>query len=64
MNQRDYMRMLYQQHNGNNAEIIDNYALAEEEGIVTRASNAYDLTPIQYARRLLKDGIRKRWIFI
>ena len=63
MSQRDYMRMLYRRYNGNEERIIEAYASAEMNGEVLRMNNTYNLSPIQYARRLYKDGISKEWIF-
>jgi hypothetical protein len=62
MTQRDYMRKLYQKHNGTEAKIIHDYAQAERAGAVTRGSNNYGLSPEEYASRLLHDGINKSWI--
>lgn len=63
MSQRDYMRMLYRRYKGDKERVIEAYATAEMNGDVSRRNNRYDLSPIQYARRLYQDGIRKEWIF-
>jgi hypothetical protein len=62
MTQRDYMRLLYRQHEGSEALIINAYADAEEKGVVHRKQNNGNLTPLQYAKALYQDGIRKGWI--
>lgn len=62
MNQRDYMRTLFQMHGNNENLLVSGYAAAERRGIVHRKSNQFKLTPEQYARALYRDGIRKSWI--
>jgi hypothetical protein len=54
--------MLYGQHAGDEEKIISAYASAEMRGEVVRQNNAHGLSPIQYARALYKDGLRKGWI--
>jgi hypothetical protein len=62
MNQRDFMRQLYQEFGDHEDILVREYAAGEERGIVTRQSNTHDLTPEQYARALYRDGIHKGWI--
>jgi hypothetical protein len=59
--QRDKMRQLFVRHRGNETRIIEEYARAEMRGEVSRARNAYNLSPEQYARALMSDGLRKGW---
>jgi hypothetical protein len=56
------MRELYRKHRGNEEAIVDAYAEAEMRGEVERASNAYALSPYDYAWRLLEDARKKGWI--
>jgi hypothetical protein len=60
--QRDLMRDLFRHHRGNEDAIVAAYAAAEARGEVARASNAYDLSPEECARRLLEDARKKGWI--
>ena len=62
MTQRDKMRELWQANAGNHEATIRAYAQAERDGIVKRAKNASDLSPEDYAARLLADGIKKGWL--
>jgi hypothetical protein len=62
MTQRDFMKMLYQRHNGNRERVIQEYAAAEEAGLVIRQHNAHGLSPTQYARALFRDGLRRGWL--
>ena len=63
MTQRECMRMLYKRFTGNANMIIEAYAAAEINRQVERRSNTHDLSPIQYAKALYLDGIRREWIF-
>jgi hypothetical protein len=60
--QRDLMRDLFRRHRGDEETMVREYAAAELRGEVDRASNDYDLTPEDYARRLLEDARKKGWI--
>jgi len=42
--------------------IVKEYAEAEKNGIVSRKSNARNITPEDYAERLFLDGIAKGWL--
>lgn len=56
------MRELFRRFRGNESAIVAAYADAERCGEVARGSNAYDLSPDEYAWRLLKDARKKGWI--
>jgi hypothetical protein len=56
------MRELFRRHRGDEEAMIRAYADAESRGEVERASNARDLLPEEYARRLLEDARKKGWI--
>lgn len=60
--QREMMRELFRRFRGDEEAIIAAYAAAERNGEVSRGSNAYDLTPDEYAYRLLEDARKKGWI--
>jgi hypothetical protein len=62
MSQRDKMRELYREHGGDEAQIIRAYAVAEERGEVTRESDSFGLSALDYAARLFADGNKKGWI--
>ena len=62
MTQRDYMRKLYLQHNGEKAKIVSDYAQAERDGKVARNSNDRRFSPEEYASRLFYDGVHDGWI--
>ncbi|PAW68289.1 MAG: hypothetical protein B9S34_03015 [Opitutia bacterium Tous-C1TDCM] len=57
------MRLLFVHHKGNEAAIISEYVIAEREGKVLRNSDTNAMSPEDYAKRLLQDGIRKRWLW-
>ena len=43
------------------------YATCEESGVVKRKSNPYNLTALQYANRLIGDGLRpelNQWLIM
>jgi len=61
--QRDIMRRLWRRHEGDTEAIVRAWARAEASGEAHRASNVYDLSPKDYGRRLLNDGIKKGWIY-
>lgn len=60
--QRDVMRAVYAKCGGDDERAVRQYAEAERRGEVHRGSNAYSLSPEQYARALLADGKRKGWL--
>ncbi len=65
--QREYMRVLYQKHKGNEAQVCAAYAQAERDGIVHRKKTKHYKTSEIYAAALWydahrKDGKRKPWL--
>lgn len=62
LSQRDVMRSVYAKCGGDDERAVREYAEAERRGEVQRSSNAYSLSPEQYARALLADGKRKGWL--
>jgi len=60
--QRDVMRDLFILHRGNRELTILAYAAAERNGESPRESNTYSLTAEQYAKALLRDGMRRGWL--
>jgi len=60
--QRDKMRSLYDALGGDEERVVAAYAASEKAGEVQRKSNDYGLNADAYARRLLADGIAKKWI--
>jgi hypothetical protein len=60
--QRDVMRDLFILHRGNRELTISAYAAAERNGESPRESNTHSLTPEQYAKALLRDGLRRGWL--
>jgi hypothetical protein len=63
MSQRDIMRQIYRRNRGRSDDaIIKEYARAEVRGDVQRVNNTYNLSPEDYARRLLADGRIKGWL--
>lgn len=60
--QRSAMRRWYNWFPHDHERVIREYAADERCGAVRRGSNAYGLTPEEYAGRLLEDGLRKGWI--
>lgn len=61
--QREFMRGLYRHYKCSESRIIAAYSKGEKLGTVIRKRNIQSLTPEQYARALMLDGIRKGWIF-
>ena len=62
MNQRDKMRELFQRYGDNESILIQKYAEAEQRGEVKRKSDQNNVSPEEYAVRLLADARRKGWI--
>jgi hypothetical protein len=60
--QRDMMRDLYRQSDGDEERTVAAYAAAERHGLVERRSNSHDIDADSYARRLLADGLAKGWL--
>ena len=60
--QRAVMRRIHGIYCPDHERVVRQYATAEEGGGVGRASNTYDLTSEEYARRLLADGLKKGWL--
>ena len=60
--QREVLRDLFILHRGNRELTISDYAAAERNGESPRESNTYSLTPVQYAKVLLRDGLRRGWL--
>jgi hypothetical protein len=61
MTQRGLMRQLVSERGSDQESVCAAYANAEKCGDVVRRSNRYGLTPLDYARRLYRDGVRKGW---
>ena len=61
--QRDFMRLLYGRHRGHERGIVLDYAKGERDGWVDRWSEQDRLSPEEYARRLLRDGLAQGWMF-
>lgn len=62
MSQREKMRELFLKNSRNEDRTVAAYAAAERVSQVHRESTEYALTPEDYARRLLADGLRKGWL--
>lgn len=60
--QRDYMRKLFQQFDGDKNRVCAAYAQAELDGVVSRNRNSHDRSPEDYAVALWEDGIKKGWL--
>jgi hypothetical protein len=61
MQQREMMRRLVAAHGRNEAKVCAAYASAEKAGLVTRRRNTHNLTAIDYAHALWRDGVRRNW---
>lgn len=64
MKQREMMRLLWASGGGSpdTESVVREYAARELAGEVERGSNRSDLSPADYARRLLADGLAKGWL--
>lgn len=62
--QRDYMRRLFVEMDGNMSKACAAYARAERDGIVARSRNTHDMTPEDYAKALWNDGVKKGWLTV
>ena len=60
--QRDLMRSLWVQYAGDTDRAVHEYAAAEDAGRVPRRSNSSGMSSLDYARRLLADGLKKGWL--
>lgn len=60
--QRDTMKKLWNEFSGDQDLVIQEYARLELVGRVSRKSNASAMPAVEYARRLLKDGLAKGWL--
>ncbi len=60
--QRAIMREIYAQYRNNEPRIISEYAAAERAGRVHRKGQKSGHSPEDYAKALLADGLRKRWL--
>ena len=60
--QRDKMRGLYREYEGDKEETCAAYVRAEKDGEVKRKSNKNRMRPEDYASRLWKDGVRRGWL--
>jgi len=56
------MRDLWLRHARDTKAVIAAYAKAEVAGFVDRRQNTHDIDPMQYARALLRDGLRRGWL--
>ncbi len=62
ISQRDKMRKLVKKYGDNDNTIIREYAAAEERGEVERERDQNNISPEEYAKRLLYDGRKKDWL--
>ena len=62
MGQRDVMRRIWARCQPDEEKAVREYAAAEKAGEVERTSNSHAWTAEQYARALLRDGLRKGWL--
>lgn len=60
--QRDYMRKLFVELDGDKNRTCAAYAQAERDGIVTRNRNTHNMAPEDYAVALWEDGVKKGWL--
>ncbi len=60
--QRDLMRALYRLHQGDHTATCAAYAKAEADGLAFRKCGSLQLSPEEYAKGLLADGLSKGWI--
>ena len=62
MKQRDKINELVARYGNNDESIVVTYAEAERKGEVERKNNSHNWDSVTYAKALLRDGKRKRWI--
>lgn len=60
--QRDVMRSIWARCAPDEDRAVREYAAAERQGEAPRKQNKHGLTPEQYARALLSDGMKKGWL--
>lgn len=60
--QRDVMRAIWTHCAPDEERAVREYAAAERQGEAPRKQNNYGLSPEQYARALLSDGLKKGWL--
>lgn len=60
--QRDVMRRIRARCKPDEERAIREYAAAEKRGEAERTSNSHAWSAEQYARALLRDGLRKGWL--
>jgi hypothetical protein len=61
--QRDFIRKaIWRLVEQNKAALAEEYALAEEQGVVPRQSNEYGMDARKYGERLIDDARRKGWL--
>jgi hypothetical protein len=56
------MQRLWQEFAPDTDRVIQEYAAAETTGVAPRGSNRQNIPPVEYARRLLADGLAKGWL--
>lgn len=56
------MRDLWQRHARDTKAVVAAYAKAEAAGFVDRRRNTHGIDAMQYARALLRDGLRRGWL--
>jgi hypothetical protein len=62
MSQRDVLRALWATSKPNEERGFAAYAAQERAGAAPRRSNTHDVSPADYARRLVVDGRTKGWL--
>lgn len=62
MNQRDLMRKIWKAKGQNPEAAAYEFAQKEELGEVERKSNLHSISPLSYAKRLVRDGLNKGWL--
>lgn len=62
ISQRDRMRELSVQFDGDREKVCAAYAQAERDGAVSRHRNTHNMAPEDYAAALWEDGVKKGWL--
>ncbi len=62
ISQTDKIRNSVKKYGDNDNTIIREYAAAEERGEVERERDQNNISPEEYAKRLLYDGRKKDWL--
>ncbi len=61
--QRDFIRdAIWRLVESNKGTLAEEYANAEEQGLVPRKSNEYGMDAKKYGERLIDDARRKGWL--